>query len=62
MDSDETITTADEFNESLNDLMRTACENGVDVEGGWECRNRTGNPDWDVVILEMTKRPDQETT
>lgn len=35
MHSDETITTADEFNESLNDLMRTAYENGVDVEGGW---------------------------
>ena len=61
MYSDETITTADEFNESLTDLMRTAYENGVDVEGGWECRNRTENPDWDVVILEITKKADQET-
>lgn len=55
MDSD-TITTADEFNEALNELMRTAYENGVAVEGGWECRNSTGSPDWDVVILEITKQ------
>lgn len=34
--------------------MRTAYEKGVDVEDGWERRNPTENPDWDVGILEMT--------
>lgn len=45
MDSDGTITTTDGFDESLNERMRTAYENGGDVEGGWERRNPTENPD-----------------
>lgn len=56
MDSDQAITTAEEFNETLNELMRAAYDNEVDVEGGWECCGSDGDPDWDVVILEITKR------
>jgi hypothetical protein len=59
--SDETVTTAKEFNESLTELVRSAYENGVDIEGGWECRNPSENPDWDVMILEVTKRETPKT-
>lgn len=60
MDSDQPITTADEFNEALNDLMRTAYDNGVDIEGGWECLGSDEDADWDVVILEITKAASPE--
>lgn len=56
-----TITTAEEFNESLNELVQSAYDNSVDIEGGWECRNPSENSDWDVVILEVTKRETSET-
>jgi hypothetical protein len=59
--SDRTVPTAEEFNESLNELVQRAYETGVDIEGGWECRNASENPDWDVVILEITKREVLET-
>jgi hypothetical protein len=32
--SNETTTTAEEFDESLNEVIRAAYENGADVEGG----------------------------
>lgn len=58
MASNQAITTADEFNEALSDPVRTAYDNGVDVEGGWECRGSDGDPDWDVVIVEIPKAVD----
>jgi hypothetical protein len=36
MHSNETATTTEEFDESLNEVIRAAYENGADVEG-WEC-------------------------
>jgi hypothetical protein len=44
-----------EFREELQTLLRSAHEEGVDVEGGWECRNGEGRPDWDVVVTEVAK-------
>ena len=51
----ERISTAEEFNEALNNLVQRAYANGVDVEGGWECRTTTADPDWDIVVLEVIK-------
>jgi hypothetical protein len=34
MHSNETTTTAEKFDESLNEVIRAAYENGADVEGG----------------------------
>lgn len=57
---DEWITTDEEFNDALNDLIQTAYANDVGVEGGWECRTSTADPDWDIVILEVTKNSTSE--
>lgn len=48
-------TSRDELNAELKALLRHAHDNGVDVKGGWECRNSVDRPDWDVVITEVQK-------
>lgn len=49
-----------ELNAELKALLRRAYEGGIDVEGGWECRNGVEHPDWDVVICEVTKNDGSE--
>lgn len=44
-----------ELNAELVSLLRRAYSNGVQVKGGWECRNGPEHPDWDVVITEVLK-------
>jgi len=61
MTSEETTFTSTEaFNDALKLLLRRAYNDDIDVEGGWECRNGTEHPDWDVVITEVTKNGDSE--
>ncbi|MEF8914612.1 hypothetical protein [Natronomonas sp.] len=56
MTADETgpVTSA-ELNTELEAVLRRAHESGVDVRGGWECRNGPESPDWDVLITEVEK-------
>ncbi|MDS0297977.1 hypothetical protein NDI76_04415 [Halogeometricum sp. S1BR25-6] len=54
--SDRTVRTASEFNAALRALIESAHDNGVDVEGGWECRTPPDAPDWDVVVVEFSGR------
>lgn len=49
------LTSKAELNAELKSLLRRAHENGVDVEGGFECRNGVEHPDWDVVVTEVEK-------
>ncbi len=49
------LTTGTELNAELVALLRRANANGVDVVGGWECRNGDDHPDWDVVVTEVRK-------
>lgn len=60
MTEDTAITSAEELNSELRELLRRAHESGVNVEGGWDCRNGTGYPDWDVVVTEVTKNDSSE--
>ena len=61
MTSEEASPTAKEgLNEELKALLRRAYESGIDVEGGFECRNGTEHPDWDVVITEVEKNDRSE--
>ncbi|MDS0293575.1 hypothetical protein [Halogeometricum luteum] len=53
---DPTVRTASEFNAALRALIESAHDNGVDVEGGWECRTSSEVPDWDVVVVEFDER------
>ena len=56
MTAEETaITSEEELNEALKALLRRAHENGIDVRGGWECRNGEEHPDWDLVVTEVRK-------
>ncbi len=48
-----------EFSMRLRELVRTAHENDVDVEGGWNCRYESDLPDWEVAITEVVKRFDE---
>lgn len=50
MSADGGPTTAEGLNDELRSLLRSAHTNGVEVRGGWECRNGGSYPDWDVVI------------
>jgi hypothetical protein len=47
-----------ELQAELQALIRGAYTNGVDVKGGWECRNSAAHPDWDVVVTEVSKPDD----
>jgi hypothetical protein len=60
MTSDTTITTAEEFNASLTELVYQAYTQGIDIEGGWECQTPVDDPNWDIVILELATRPPPE--
>lgn len=60
MAEDTSISSAEELNAELRALLRRAHESGVAVEGGWECRNGAGCPDWDVVVTEVVKTDGSE--
>ena len=56
MTSEETpLTSKSELNAELKALLRRAYTNGIDIEGGWECRNSADQPDWDVIVTEVQK-------
>jgi hypothetical protein len=50
MDDTLAVTTGTEFQSTLGRLVKTAYENGVAVDGGWEVDGDDGHPDWDVVV------------
>jgi hypothetical protein len=54
------LTSKEELNAELKALLRTAYESGIDVEGGFECRNGVEHPDWDVIVTEVEKNDRSE--
>lgn len=56
--SDETLTSSSAVNKALKSILCRAHNNGVDVEGGWDCRNGNEYPDWDVVVTRVEKNDD----
>ena len=61
MSSEETpLTSKETLNAELQALLVRAYENGIDVEGGFECRNGAEHPDWDVVVTEVLKNERSE--
>ena len=46
------------LNTELKSLLQRAHANGVDVEGGWECRNGSEYPDWDIIVTAVRKTED----
>ena len=49
------VTSRETLNAELREVLRRAYEGGVDVEGGFECRNGVEHPDWDVIVTEVEK-------
>ena len=61
MTSEETpLTSKTELNAELKALLLRAHENGIDIEGGFECRNGGDHPDWDVIVTEVEKNEHSE--
>ena len=54
------LTSKEELNGELKVPLRRAYENGIDVEGGFECRNGAEHPDWDVIVTEVEKNEQTE--
>lgn len=50
------IMSREEMKAELRSLLIRAYESGIDVEGGFECRNGKKHPDWDVIITEVAKK------
>ncbi len=48
-------TSEEELSAQLQVLLFRAYENGIDVEGAFECRNGASHPDWDAVVTEVEK-------
>ena len=54
------LASKDELNAELRALLLRAYESGIDVEGGFECRNGADHPDWDVLVTEVEKNEHSE--
>lgn len=53
--SDHQPISKEELGTELQSLLLRAYRNGIDVRGGFDCRNGGDHPDWDIVIMEMEK-------
>ena len=54
------LASKEDLSAELKALLLRAYENGIDVEGGFECRNGVEHPDWDVVVTEVQKNEQTE--
>lgn len=50
------ITSEAVLHRELRTLLQRAHDGGVDVVGGWACRNGPERPDYDIVVTEVQKR------
>lgn len=49
------ITSREALNAELKSHLLRAYEGGLNVEGGFECRNGVEHPDCDVIVTEVEK-------
>lgn len=49
--------TEDQFRQALAELVRAARNNGVDVEGGWDCPADGDAPEFGVEIYRVQRSP-----
>jgi hypothetical protein len=60
VDYDFDVDDAESFASYLSMLVRTAHQNGVTVDGGWEVDGDDGHPDWDVVVTVVERAADDD--
>lgn len=58
--SDLTVTSGEEFEAVLAAAIEQATGAGVDIRGAWEFESRGSIHDWEVEILELARKPDDE--
>jgi hypothetical protein len=56
--TDVTIESEERFTELLTALLVAADEDGIDVEGAWECENEADEHDWEVSIVQLVSKND----
>lgn len=56
---DVTISTTDEFEAALGELLAAAAGNGIDPEGSWEYRSDDSGADWEIMVIELEKRAER---
>lgn len=54
---DDEITSVEEFERRLGQVVRAAAANNIDPRGSWEVRNGATLPDWEAMIVELEKAP-----
>lgn len=57
---DPSVTSEAALQAELQELLCRAYDSGIDVEGGWDCRNGVDHPDWDVIVTEVQKTDGSE--
>jgi hypothetical protein len=58
--SDLTISTPEQFEAVLAEVVERAVKEGVDVRGAWEFRTSGSTHDWEVEIVELAREADEE--
>ncbi|MHB9287409.1 hypothetical protein ACKVMT_10280 [Halobacteriales archaeon Cl-PHB] len=58
--SDLEITSAEEFEAVLTEVVETAVKADVDVRGAWNFRTRGSTHDWEVEIYELARYDDED--
>lgn len=53
---DDVITTEQEFDAALRELLESAFANDVNPGGSWVFRNGAEVPDWEVQVHKLAKR------
>jgi hypothetical protein len=56
--ADVTVESEERFTELLTGLLVAADEDGIDVEGAWECENETDEHDWEATIVQLASKDD----
>lgn len=51
------VTTEAEFVDRLNELLDSARQNGVGIEGGWSCEQTHDPLDYEVLISAVVRPP-----
>ena len=52
--------TENELRDAMCDVVRSAESNGVDVEGGYEIRGADERSNWEIQILRLARRANDE--
>ncbi|WP_252700358.1 hypothetical protein [Natronosalvus vescus] len=58
--TEDALSSDEDFQAELQALLLRAYTADIDLEGGWDCRNGDGHPDWDVIVTEVRKPDEQE--